>query len=52
MSGSMKWMAVLCVGLLVVVSAYSAALGSNGWLWFGWVVVCVLTAGVAASRNT
>ncbi|MEV7414125.1 hypothetical protein [Streptomyces sp. NPDC089919] len=51
MRGSVKWMAALTVGVLVAVSAYSVALGSNGWLWFGWVVLGILTAGVAASRS-
>ncbi|MFF8845395.1 hypothetical protein ACF08N_22175 [Streptomyces sp. NPDC015127] len=52
MSGSTKVMGVLTVGSLVVVTAYTAALGSNGWLWFGWVVLGLLTIGVVASRST
>ncbi|MBT2368210.1 hypothetical protein J7E88_23530 [Streptomyces sp. ISL-10] len=52
MSGSTKVMGVLTVGSLVVVTAYTAALGSNGWLWFGWVVLGLLTMGVVASRST
>lgn len=36
---------------LVVIATYSAALGSNGWLWFGWVVLGLLTAAMAASRG-
>ncbi|MFJ6938585.1 hypothetical protein ACIQUQ_16620 [Streptomyces sp. NPDC101118] len=51
MSGSLKAMAVLLVGALVVISAYSATIGSNGWLWFAWIVLALLTAGVAASRS-
>lgn len=51
MSGSTKTMGVITVGSLVLVSAYSAALGSNGWLWFGWVVVGLVTIGMAASRT-
>jgi hypothetical protein len=51
MSGSTKAMAVLTVGTLVVVTAYTAALGSNGWLWFGWVVLGLVTIGVIASRG-
>jgi hypothetical protein len=51
MSGSTKAMGVLTVGTLVVVTAYTAALGSNGWLWFGWVVLGMVTIGVIASRG-
>ena len=51
MSSSTKAMGVLTVGALVVVTAYTAALGSNGWLWFGWVVLGLVTVGVIASQN-
>ncbi|MFI1017781.1 hypothetical protein [Streptomyces sp. NPDC020965] len=51
MSGSTKVMGVLTVSALVVVTAYTAALGSNGWLWFGWVVLGMVTIGVIASRS-
>ncbi|MET9508407.1 hypothetical protein ABZX62_08005 [Streptomyces flavidovirens] len=51
MPGSAKSMGVLTVGTLVVISAYTAALGSNGWLWFGWVVLGLITVGMAASRS-
>ena len=44
-------MAVTTFAALVAVSAYSVVLGSNGWLWFGWVVLGLLTLGLAASRN-
>ncbi|MCP3820144.1 hypothetical protein NLX86_19185 [Streptomyces sp. A3M-1-3] len=52
MPGSTKAMAALTLGGLVVVTAYTVALGSNGWLWFGWIVLGLLTAGMAVSRNT
>ncbi|ALC24638.1 hypothetical protein ACH46N_12700 [Streptomyces pristinaespiralis] len=52
MSGSTKAMGVLTVGALVVVTAYTAALGSNGWLWFAWVVLGAVTIGVVASKGT
>ncbi|MBM9622942.1 hypothetical protein [Streptomyces zhihengii] len=52
MSGSTKTMGVLTVGALVLVTAYTAALGSNGWLWFGWVVIGLTTIGVVSSRRT
>ncbi|MFJ2647872.1 hypothetical protein ACIO1C_14190 [Streptomyces sp. NPDC087420] len=51
MSGSTKTMGGITVGSLVLVTAYTAALGSNGWLWFGWVVLGLLTIGMAASRS-
>ena len=38
------------VGGLVVVTAYTVALGSNGWLWFAWVVLALVTIGVVAAR--
>ena len=33
-----------------LVTAYTVALGSNGWLWFGWVVLGLLTVGVVVAR--
>ena len=50
--GSTRTMGVLTVGGLVVVTAYTVALGSNGWLWFGWVVLGLATLGMAATRDT
>ncbi|MEV7615043.1 hypothetical protein [Streptomyces sp. NPDC089799] len=52
MTGSVKAMAVVTFATLVVVAAYSVALGSNGWLWFGWLVLGMITAAMAASRGT
>jgi fatty acid desaturase len=52
MSGSTKTMGVLTVGALVMVTAYTAALGSSGWLWFGWVVLGLVTIGMAATRRS
>jgi type IV secretory pathway VirB2 component (pilin) len=49
MSGSTKTMGVVTVGALVVVTGYTAALGSNGWLWFGWVILGLVTIGMAAA---
>ncbi|RPK35488.1 hypothetical protein EES37_28740 [Streptomyces sp. ADI91-18] len=44
-------MAVITFAALVAVATYSVALGSNGWLWFGWVVLGLITIGMAASGN-
>ncbi|MCQ4040600.1 hypothetical protein ACFOSC_21820 [Streptantibioticus rubrisoli] len=52
MPGSAKAMTVCTLVVLVLVTAYTVALGSNGWLWFGWVVLGLLTAGTALTRRT
>jgi hypothetical protein len=52
MSGSTKAMGVLTLIALVVVTAYTVALGSSGWLWFGWVVLVLITLGMAATRES
>ncbi|MEU2023886.1 hypothetical protein ABZ565_17295 [Streptomyces sp. NPDC016469] len=52
MSGSTKTMGMLTGGALVAVTAYTVALGSNGWLWFGWVILGLITIGMAATRET
>ncbi|GAA2837387.1 hypothetical protein RMN57_12440 [Kitasatospora sp. CM 4170] len=36
--------------LLVVVSLYSAVIGPNGWLWFGWTVLLLACAALFAIR--
>lgn len=51
MPGSTRTMGVITVAALVAVTAYTVALGSNGWLWFGWVVLGLLTVGMIAARN-
>ncbi|MET7641433.1 hypothetical protein [Streptomyces sp. NPDC005438] len=45
MTGSTKAMALCTIVALVLVSAYSAVLGGNGWLWFSWVVLGLTTLG-------
>ncbi|MGW3497478.1 hypothetical protein [Streptomyces sp. NPDC001020] len=52
MPGSTKTMGVLTVGGLVAVTAYTVALGSNGWLWFGWAVLGLITLGMVVSGDT
>jgi hypothetical protein len=49
---STKTMGVLTIGGLVAVTAYTVALGSNGWLWFGWVVLGLITLAMVAMRTT
>ncbi|WP_432006481.1 hypothetical protein [Streptomyces parvus] len=52
MSGSTKTMGYMTVGALVAVTAYTVALGSSGWLWFGWVVLGLCTIGMLATQDT
>ncbi|MBH1937932.1 hypothetical protein I5Q34_27300 [Streptomyces sp. AV19] len=52
MPGSTKTMAWLTVGGLVAVTAYTVALGSNGWLWFAWVVLGLATIGAVVAKGT
>ncbi|MFF9064499.1 hypothetical protein ACF09E_03970 [Streptomyces sp. NPDC014891] len=51
MSGGTKTMAVLTCAAVVLTTAYTVALGSSGWLWFGSVVLAVATIGLAASDS-
>ncbi|MET9347998.1 hypothetical protein [Streptomyces termitum] len=51
MSGSTKAMAIVTCAALVLTTAYTVALGSSGWLWFGWIVLGVATAGMAAADS-
>lgn len=46
-----KAMLVTTVAALVLATAYSAALGGNGWLWFAWVVLGLATLGLVAARE-
>lgn len=50
-NGSTRAMGALTVGGLVVVTAYTVALGSNGWLWFGWVVLGLLTLAMVVTQS-
>ncbi|MEU4849678.1 hypothetical protein [Streptomyces gilvosporeus] len=51
MPGSAKTMAVCTVSGLVIATAYTVALGADGWLWFLWIVLALVTAGVVAARR-
>lgn len=51
MPGSAKTMTVTTVVALVVVTAYTVALGGSGWLWFSWVVLGLATVGVISTRQ-
>lgn len=46
-----KAMIALTVACLVAVTAYTVALGPNGWLWFAWVVLGLATIGMFAIRT-
>ncbi|MFC8453343.1 hypothetical protein [Kitasatospora sp. NPDC057223] len=43
--------AFLAGGLLVLITLYSATLGSNGWLWFGWAVLLLVCAALFAVQD-
>ncbi len=49
-NGATKVMGAMTVGGLVLVTAYTVALGSNGWLWFGWVVLVLLTLAMVVTQ--
>ncbi|MGW4054731.1 hypothetical protein ACWENA_28305 [Streptomyces sp. NPDC004779] len=51
MSGSTKAMAYVTCAVLVLITAYTVALGSSGWLWFGWIVLGIATIGMAAADS-
>ncbi|MER7621077.1 hypothetical protein [Streptomyces sp. NPDC126503] len=51
MSGPTKAMTALTCAALVLTTAYTVGLGSNGWLWFGWIVLGVVTVGMAAADS-
>ncbi|MEU7642488.1 MULTISPECIES: hypothetical protein [unclassified Streptomyces] len=51
MPGSARTMAVCTVCGLVAATAYTVALGGNGWVWFLWVVLALLTVGVLTARR-
>ncbi|MEU6932647.1 hypothetical protein [Streptomyces sp. NPDC046385] len=51
MSGPTKTMAAVTAAALVLTTAYTVALGSSGWLWFGWVILGVVTIGMAAADS-
>ena len=50
MPSATKSMGVVTVAGLVLVTAYTAVMGSSGWLWFGWVVLGLITLGMVATR--
>ncbi|MFG3499527.1 hypothetical protein [Streptomyces sp. NPDC047928] len=52
MSGSTKTMGMLTIGALVLTTAYTVALGSNGWLWFAWIVLGMVTLGMVSTRGS
>ncbi|GGV03283.1 hypothetical protein GCM10010211_83180 [Streptomyces albospinus] len=51
MPGSARVLAVCTVCGLVVASAYTVVFGGNGWLWFAWVVLALVTVVVLTARR-
>ncbi|WP_180928415.1 hypothetical protein [Streptomyces sp. AJS327] len=51
MPGTAKMMTVCTVAGLVMVSAYSAAMGGSPLLWFVWIVLALVTLGVVVTRK-
>ncbi|WP_202917934.1 hypothetical protein [Streptomyces taklimakanensis] len=51
MQETAKTMAVTTMAALVVITAYTVALGGSGWLWFAWVVLGLVTLGLATARS-
>jgi hypothetical protein len=55
MSGTMprsaKVLTVSAVTALVLVTAYSVALGGSSLLWFAWVVLGLVTVGVVMTQR-
>ncbi|MBP0454750.1 MULTISPECIES: hypothetical protein [unclassified Kitasatospora] len=46
-----RQVAAVTAGLLVMVSAYSAAIGPNPWLWLGWTVLLLACVALFAIRS-
>ncbi|MEE1930739.1 hypothetical protein V1J52_21530 [Streptomyces sp. TRM 70351] len=46
MPSAAKAMTVTTVVTLVLVTAYTVALGGSGWVWFAWIVLGLATLGV------
>lgn len=44
-------LAVVTMLCLILVTAYSVALGSNGWLWFGWTMLLAISAALFAFKE-
>ena len=49
--GVIRTMGALTAGSLVAVTAYTVALGGDGRLWFGWVVLGLLTLAMAVTQS-
>lgn len=52
MPGSTRVMALCTLVSLVLVTAYTVALGGSGWLWFGWTVLGLATLASLLVRRT
>lgn len=51
MPGSTKAMTVGTLVALVMVTAYTVALGGSGWLWLAWVVLGLVTLGMVSAQR-
>ncbi|MFD1831031.1 MULTISPECIES: hypothetical protein [Streptomyces] len=51
MQETAKTMAATTLAALVVITAYTVALGGSGWLWFAWVVLGLATLGLATAKD-
>ncbi|MBW1603325.1 hypothetical protein JJV70_14690 [Streptomyces sp. JJ66] len=51
MASAMTTMTVTTVATLVLATAYTVAIGGSGWLWFAWVVLGLVTLGLATVRE-
>ncbi|MGW7352501.1 hypothetical protein [Streptomyces phytohabitans] len=46
-----KAMTVCTVVALVVVTGYTVVLGGSGWLWLAWMVLVLVTVGMASAGD-
>jgi hypothetical protein len=51
MAGSVKTLTVCTAAGLVLVTAYTVALGASAWLWFAWAALVLVTLGAFAARR-
>ena len=52
MPRSAKALTVGTVAALILVTTYTVTMGSSGWLWFGWVVLALVTVGAVSTKRS